>query len=232
MKKFLKKIFITLITTIIATMTIYGSYTIYAGETYEFQKVNTINTMVLYHEAMNKLFNKSLEKAVKMLDDPKILSKDKNNLQSPCKASDFPKEAKKCEKLCESNTDNVSTYCVSVRATDMYLAYIGHLGQLQGSVNFESLGWAELRVIPATDLLYQAILARDKKITKDIEESRRVLEATLGAYNEFIIAYPIHKQYQTVIKNLIKYKNKLKDIRKYLIQFPSTFVDTTSTKCS
>ena len=214
-------------------MAIYSGYTIYAGETYDFQKVTTVDTMVRYHGAMNTLFNESLEKAVKTLDDPKK-GLFNPNLQSPCVASDFQKigGGAKCEDKCKKNADNVSTYCVSVRATNMYLAYIGHLGQLQGTVNFESLGWAELRIIPATDLLYQAILARDEKITKDIEESRRVLEATLGAYNEFMISYPIHKQYQVVIKNLIKYKNKLKDIRDSLIQFPSSFVDTTATKCS
>lgn len=215
-------------------MTIYGGYTIYAeGKTYDFQKITTIDSMVRYHEAMNTLFNESLEKVVKILDDPEkgLLNPD---LQSPCGSDDFQKDggSKKCEELCEGSENNVSTYCVSVKATDMYLSYIGHLGQLQGTVNFESLGWTKMTVIPATDLVYQAILARDEKITKDIEESRRVLEATLGAYNEFMVSYPIHKQYQVIIKNLIKYKNKLKNIRRYIIEFPSTFIDTTATKCS
>ncbi|MDD3862178.1 MAG: hypothetical protein PHP74_04825, partial [Candidatus Gracilibacteria bacterium] len=107
-----------------------------------------------------------------------------------------------------------------------------HLGKIQSSIDIESLGLTSGLLAPTTNLIYTALSARDEKINQDIEESRRVLEATLSAYNEFMIAYPIHKQYQVVIKNLIKYKNKLKDVRDYIIQFPSTFIDVTSTKCS
>ncbi|MFA7685531.1 MAG: hypothetical protein WCX95_01885 [Candidatus Gracilibacteria bacterium] len=229
--KFFKKILVTFITAIITTVVVYGGYTIYAADKYDFEETVDISTMMFYHDGMNDLFNESLASVVSILVDP---NGDLSKLNSPCGAANFqePDGTAKCEKKCIDDPGNVSTYCVSVRSMDMYLKYVVHLGTILGSVNFENLWFSEMRLNPATDLVYRQILARDTLINDDIEKSRRVLEATLGAYNEFMIAYPVHRQYQDVIRNLIKYKNKLKDIREYAIQFPSTFIDTTSTKCS
>lgn len=231
--KFFKKILATLITALLTTMVIYGGYTIYAAGKYDFEKDKTVEAIALYHKEMNNLFNKSLAKVVEILKDAEkgVLNP---LLQSPCVASDFQEigGAEKCEKKCRDDVENASTYCVSVRSLDMYMAYMVHLGKIQSSLDIESLGLKSGILAPTTNLIYKALSARDEKINQDIEESRRVLEATLSAYNEFMIAYPIHKHYQVVIKNLIKYKNKLKDVRDYIIQFPSTFIDATSTKCS
>ena len=234
MLRFLKQILVTLIIAMITTVAIYGGYTIYAADKYAFEDTTTSETMDLYREEMNTLFNDSLTQVVAILVKPEEGLQSPNLLQSPCVANDFAKDGGKetCENMCRDNPDNVSTYCVSVRAMDRYMKYIFHLGEIQGSVNFESIGLAEMRLTPLTDAVYRLTLARDSEIDAEIERSRRVLESTLTAYNEFMTAYPIHRQYQEVIKNLIKYKNKLKNIRDYVIQFPSTFIDTTSTKCS
>ncbi|MDD3861690.1 MAG: hypothetical protein PHP74_02255, partial [Candidatus Gracilibacteria bacterium] len=191
--KFFKKILATLITALLTTMVIYGGYTIYAAGKYDFEKNKTLNTIALYHNEMNNLFNKSLAKVALILKDPEkgILNP---SLQSPCVASDFqkPNGAGNCEKKCRDDAENVSTYCVSVRALDMYMAYMIHLGKIQSSIDIECLGLTSGLLAPTTNLIYTALSARDEKINQDIEDSRRLLEATLSAYNEFMIAYPIH----------------------------------------
>ena len=214
---------------------VYGGYTIYAEGEYEFENKVDSQVMFLYHKGMNELFNSKLEKVVEILDEPEGEGKGIDNelLRSPCTTADFKKDGgvQECEKKCIDNPDNVSTYCVSVQAMDMYMRYMIRLSKIQGSVDFSSIGLAELRIIPLTDMVYQGILSRDAAIYEDVDKSRKVLEATLAAYNEFITAYPIHIQYKAIIKNLIKYKNKLKDVRNQAVLFPSSFVDVTSTKC-
>ncbi|MFA6917883.1 MAG: hypothetical protein WC285_03560 [Candidatus Gracilibacteria bacterium] len=233
--KFLKNILVTLVTALITMMAVYSGYTIYAEGKYNFEDPINADTMRLYHEGMNDLFNTKLEKVVEILDEPEGPGKgiDNDLLRSPCTAEDFKKVGGtlECEQKCLDNPDNVSTYCVSVEATDRHIRYITHLTKLQTSVNFDSIWAAELRVIPLTDVVYNGILARNSAIDEDISRSREVLEATLAAYNEFITAYPIHIQYKTIIRNLITYKNKLKDVRSEVVLFPSSFIDTTSTKC-
>lgn len=222
---------VTLISALATIMLVYGGYTIYAENKYDFEDEVTVDTILEYHEEMNDLFNKNLKAVVDILKDPKGTENPK--LQSPCQMKDFqePDGTIKCEKKCMDDPENVSTYCVSVQAMDRYMRYIAHLNELLGSLNFESMGWSELRLTPVTDLIYQSVLSRDAAIEADIEQSRRVMEGTLAAYNEFMTAYPIHIRYKAVIKNLIKYKNKMKDIRQQVVQFPSTFIDATSTKC-
>lgn len=230
--KFLKKIPITLLTAFITMMLVYGGYTIYAEKKYDFENAIDARVMTAYHDEMNKLFNGKLSSAVKILKNPEGVNSPL--LKSPCTASEFKEKGgiDKCEKKCMDNPENASTYCVSVQAMDRYMRYIALLNSIQGSVNFESLGWTELRITPITETLYKEVLNRNTAIDTDIETSRRVMEATLAAYDEFLTAYPIHMRYKTIIGNLIKYKNKLRDIRTEVIKFPSTFIDTTSTKCS
>jgi len=230
--KFFKKILVTFVSAIITMMVVYSGYTIYAEKTYEFEDYVDEKVISTYHDEMNDLFNKKIATMVKILKNPEGVNNP--NLKSPCVASDFQEEGgvQKCEQSCKNNPDNVSTYCVSVEAMDMYMKYVIHLNKIKQDIGFESILSAEMKLTPVTDLAYQLLLKREEAITKDIEISRRVLEATLTAYNEFMTAFPIHTRYQTVIKNLIKYKNKLKDIREQIKKFPSTFIDTTGTKCS
>jgi len=213
-------------------MIVYGGYTIYAAKTYDFEEYMNENVISEYHDEMNDMFNKKIAAMVKILKNPEGVNDP--NLESPCGAADFQEDGgvKKCEQICRNNSGNVSTYCVSVEAMDMYMKYIFHLNKIRKAIGFESVWSAEMKLTPVTDLAYQLLLKREEAIDKDIEISRRVLEATLTSYNEFMTAFPVHTRYQTVIKNLIKYKNKLKDVREQIQKFPSTFIDTTGTKCS
>jgi hypothetical protein len=233
--KIFKKILVSLITAFVTMTFVYSGYTIYAADQYKFEKVTNSKAIDFYHEEMNSFFNGKFAAAVKILNETGD-DKGVNNplLKSPCQASDFaaPGGAAVCKQACKNQTDNISPYCVSIQSMNIYLKYMMHLKSIQGTIDFGSLGGGAMRMTPVTDIVYQAIASRDAEIDKDIESSRRVLEATVATYNEFLTAYPIHKQYNLIINHLVKYKNKLKDLRYEMIQFPSTFIDTTSTKCS
>ena len=240
--KILKKILVTLVASFITMSVVYGGYTIYAAGEHEFEKTTDESAMELYHTEMNTLFNDKFAAAVTILKEKGVLNPNGTNngkgvynpkLKVPA-ACDFAAEngAQKCKQICKDDTSNISPYCVSIQSLDTYIRYTLHLQQIQGTIDFSNLGGGAMRMTPVTDLVYRQIQKRDDEINKDIEQSRRVLEVTLAAYNEFLTAYPIHTQYSLIIKDLIKYKNKLKDIRFLIDQFPSTFTNTTSTKCS
>ncbi|MBI4231647.1 hypothetical protein HY605_00320 [Candidatus Peregrinibacteria bacterium] len=57
------------------------------------------------------------------------------------------------------------------------------------------------------------------------------MKATVGAYNEYRLAYPMHKKYEEVIDNLIEYKDATEDIKQEVMQFPGKFIDATTSQC-
>ena len=58
------------------------------------------------------------------------------------------------------------------------------------------------------------------------------MEVTISAYNEFMLAYPMHKKYENMLKSLTNYKNALKGLSYESMVFPLKFVGTSSYTCS
>lgn len=75
------------------------------------------------------------------------------------------------------------------------------------------------------------ISARLEAITREIESSKRALDQTLAAYNELRTAWPLHKKYMEIYKSLVTYRDKISEIRHQAEEFPSKFIDATTTKC-
>lgn len=208
----IKQTLLTIFTAIISMVLVYGGYTIYAEDDGELDFRKPEKGLVYieetYHKAMNEYFNVKMQQLVEILDNEKFAENE-----------DFKAPAKDVE----CNETNVSTYCVAMGATDMFIDYAKTLEKIEGTLVSEGA------VSPGDVLI--ATNERDVDITFAIEEAELVLDATLATYNEFRLAYPMHKQYEIVINNLIGYKDALEDVRKDVSKFPSKFIDSSSSYC-
>lgn len=162
-----------------------------------------------YHEKMNNLFNEKIEKLGEILDE-------ENFFMNP----DFkgPKDPNKCDE------NNVSTYCVSVEATKIYIDFINQMEATKNELPLDSGATTSMELLNAK-------AARDEKINIELESAKQVLDATLSAYNEYRLAYPLHKKYVTLINNLTKYRSGLESTTRQVSKFPGKFIDSTSTQC-
>lgn len=213
-----KHIVISIIFAVLAFITVYSGYTIYAADNkddtiYAFEGVSDYLVIVnSYHQEMNELFNNKTGYLVELMEN------DADFMNHPDFVTPDNKEG------CGEN--NVSTYCVSMEALDMFLRYNEVISSVQGKLErtfsaYESIG----------DIL-QMTSNRDELLAKEQAESKEVLEATISAYNEFRLAYPMHKKYQQTINLLLDYKDDLKEVRRNLESFPLKFIDATSAYCN
>jgi hypothetical protein len=172
----------------------------------------------LYHEEMNDFFNGKLEVLLNLLKETDFEKYPAFQVPGDVDVNNY-------KDLCK--TDNVSTYCVSMQALDIYVGYTKVLDRVGGYLPFELPG-GDNGIISK---VFKESGKRSAAIAAEVENARKVMEATIGAYNEFRLAYPMHKKYEQIIKDLVKYKLKLKRIRSEVIEFPIKFVDATSTAC-
>ncbi len=213
---FYRNLIISFSVAIITLMLGVGGYTIYAEtkkEDFNFSNPkNGFNSVKSnYHRYMNEYFNEKLKIMVDLTEDP-------NFYKHPNFTA--PKEKSGC------TPQNVSTYCVSMGALDIYMNYLQTLNQLKG---FLPLG--ELPEGATTEDLLNADTVENGKIDKEMEEAKSVMLKTVAAYDEFRVAYPVHQRYEDIIKNLIKYKIALGKVKKQTQKFPLKFIDATSAQC-
>lgn len=74
--------------------------------------------------------------------------------------------------------------------------------------------------------------ARLEAIAREKTAAKRALDQTLAAYNELRTAWPMHQKYMRIYDSLIKYRDKMVEIRNQVEEFPSKFIDASTTKCS
>ncbi len=217
--KIIKHIIASGFIAIITVFFIYGSYTIYARDTYDFEeKGHFLAVKTSYHSGMNDLFNEKIEKLIEIFEKGRGLN-DPNIYAPKCDV----KDSSDCRNSC--NEDNVSTYCVSVEALNRYLAYIIKLKQLENTVSWHSSDTNNL------GKLFELTYERNAVMAEEEEKARIHMEGALNAYNELRMAYPMHVQYEKLSDSLIKYKNQLRSIYRQVKKYPVNFVDMTSTKC-
>lgn len=224
--KFYKKISVTFLSAALTMLLIYGGYNvIYAEdgtggteedgtESFEDSSMKFDDIKRLYHISMNGFFNEKLGKLVDLLDD-----EEKDPLNDP--------NFKAPEKVEDCGKDNVSTYCVAYEALDRYMRYIETLAEVRNNV-FEI---TEGDQVLTANLLATLTANRNKRIDEEIDNAKMVMEATLDAYNEFRLAYPMHREYKKIINNLVKYRRELELIKRQARQFPLRFVDATTADC-
>lgn len=203
--KIIKNIFISLFTAIITLGIIYGGYTIYAQSSFT-------GLQNSYHISMNSFFNTKFADMADILDDSDTPFYENENFNAPENSEDC-------------GDDNIGTYCVSIKALDLYLEYVRSLNALKGSIDDVKSDATSM------DMMLQIMSNRNMDIDQEILNAKIVLEATISAYNEFKLAYPMHEQYQKVISNLAQYQIALQKIRRQVREFPLRFIDATSSQC-
>ena len=214
MKKLLKKIAITLLSSLITIGVVYGGFTMYAQDLVELPTIqltfnNAINN---YHGGMNGYFNGKMSELNVLLDDETFYTdKEKRKLL-------LPPEDKVC------NSDNLSTYCVSAGALAQYIDYVKLLNTLKDTLATE-YGASSI------DSILEYTARRNIGIEAEIESAKDVLYSAVSVYNEYRLAYPMHKKYKKIIEDLTKYKLLLKDIRHQVVKFPVKFVDASTSQC-
>ncbi|MDP2643147.1 MAG: hypothetical protein Q8P62_04875 [Candidatus Peregrinibacteria bacterium] len=219
-----KSIIISFVSALITIFLVSGSYTIYAKTTkpnyYTFKNPSSILTIVKaqYHKSMNDYFNDKLSMLIDLIDkgDDFYKSVDFNS----------PKDATLSNYAVKCGEKNVSTYCVSMAAMDIYLAYVDTLNKMKGYLPMENLPKN-----PTADNLLGQKSTRDLDIDKEYGEAKITMEATVSAYDEFRMAYPVHKKYVTTLKGILKYRTALEKIRNQVLRFPGKFIDATSAEC-
>jgi len=228
MIKLLKQILITFFTVIATVVLIYGGYTIYAanGNKINFRSAgNFYDAFEGYNREMNEYFNARISKMVTVVQsDDFYQNADKKKLFLPpdnlADGDDVNAIIQKC------GDTNFSSYCVGIGSLNIYSDYLKKLNFLKSSLDLSSVdqGTNALEVLRNQS-------SKAMRIDKESQDAKAVLEATVAAYNEFRLAYPMHRKYQEILKQLTKYKQILKDIRLRVAEFPTRFIDVSTTQC-
>ncbi|KKT02539.1 MAG: hypothetical protein UV80_C0002G0006 [Candidatus Peregrinibacteria bacterium GW2011_GWF2_43_17] len=156
-----------------------------------------------YHENINKIFNDKLEIMVEAEDPITEPPSD----DSPC------------------TDENVSTYCVAESAIVEYMDFLA--GLQEHAAYATDASQASTTISEMTE--YAA--SRSQIISLEKEYALKALDMALAVYNEFQIMYPLHKEYQDIIKVLESYNSALADFRTTLAEWPSDFIDASTTDC-
>jgi len=212
-----KKTFRTLIFSILTLFVLYGGYTIFAADEYSFEAPGWGFYPVKneYHDTMNDYFNDKIELFLE------------TELSSP---DQIPPPDGKCYE------ENVSTYCVAMEAVDIFTAYMNTLDDVTSpilsinrDVSMQYPGMGD----PFATLgdTFSMAASIDNAIDAERVEAEKVMDMTIAAYNEFRLAYPMHKKYEDLISLLYKYRDMLEDVTKKTMDFPDEFIDATSKSC-
>ena len=173
-----------------------------------------------YHVEMSMYFNEKIEKMLAMkLDDPNQL----------------PPEGDECP------PDNISSYCVAMGALDRYMAYMNTLDSVKamfGPFDLETeptfMKYITLGLTGLGDTSISQVFGLSSLLNSAVEREREnayaVMDATIAAYNELRVAYPMHKKYEEIIDLLYKYRNAVRWVRRDAVQLPTKYVDATSKK--
>ena len=211
------------------------------------QDLDTEGVMSLYHETINTKFNEYIKK---MLEGQKSAAE--ANQPDPNNKPPALEEGQ----ICDEN--NYSTYCVAENllsnGTYGYMAYVKALNCRRYSL-FESTkqrtAWEDYSEAMITGTPWTPedeaeaqfvqslqgqraleVSARLDAIKTEIPTSKQALDKTLSAYDELKTAWPMHQRYSQVYASLVKYRDKLVEIRHQIEEFPGKFIDATTTKCT
>ncbi|MBT3704301.1 hypothetical protein HOG17_00810 [Candidatus Peregrinibacteria bacterium] len=215
---------IRLLVTAFATyFMLYSGYVMLAsGDSYKFEspKLGFGLVKYTYHIEMSMYFNEKIEKMLAMkLDDPNQL----------------PPTGEECP------PNNISTYCVAMGALDRYMAYLDTLDRVKalfGPFDLETeptlmkyltLGLTGLGETSISQVLGLSSLLNDA-VAREKDSAYAVMDATIAAYNELRVAYPMHKKYEETIDLLYKYRNAVRWVRRDAMRLPTKYVDATSKK--
>jgi len=271
MNKF-KNITISLITAAFTILLILGSYSTFASnDEYWSDFEDSENFMSAkndYHKSMNNFFNEKFESIYNLMEDKDfftennptraLLSPPADEVIKECFNKDAVNESKMDKDKLEDDeffscilkdnacgTSNLSTYCVSMQASQIYFKYIDKLDEIQAELtNTNDTDCFYRQTIPVIGVqptcvntaslanLAGGIKERNEAIKAEYNSAKQIMEVTISAYNEFMLAYPMHKKYVSMLKSLTNYKNAFKALSRESLKFPLKFIGTSSYTCS
>ncbi|MEZ4086843.1 MAG: hypothetical protein R3B71_00650 [Candidatus Gracilibacteria bacterium] len=190
--------------------------------------------MTTYHERTNEKFNTYIKEMITK-QNPESKSVPENSL--PPELPDDAGSLDAMKQFCDENRKNYSTFCVAANMIsdttngDGYLQYAQALNcrrdkifdTVQNEQQFEQT------------LQYQKALevsARVDAINREIDVAKRALDQTLSAYNELKTAWPMHVRFIEIYQDLVKYRDKMIEVRHQVEEFPAKFIDATTTACT
>lgn len=221
--KILKSLTISFFAAVLTVLGLFGGYTLYAAVddrkiNFREEGLNFYQVTEAYHSEINNYFNDKFNKLHSLVKkDPhfykakefKVPKKDENQNEP---------DASQCDE------ENLSTYCISMGALNIYMDYVDILDALSSTLANET------KQVNLENVLFHT-KERNEKIALEYDQARNAMESTIAAFNEYKLAYPMHVKYQKVIEELLKYKLLLKDLRIEVQEFPVRFIDATTSRC-
>jgi hypothetical protein len=223
-----------------------------AKNIYANSELGTADIMEKYHETMNTQFNKYIKQMMAAESAAAKTGEIDENGQPPeiDPATNAPKD-------CDEK--NYSTYCVGQKLlTDPAFGYMsyrksldcrrslvfdtkadqkGYSDYLESALSGGVASQGNIKKDKVAEPVYQIqkaleVSAKLEAITREKVAAKEALDQTLSAYNELRVAWPMHKEYMTIYASLLKYRDKLVEVRHQVESFPSKFIDATTTKCT
>ncbi len=238
---------VSLITAFITVVLLYGSYSIYASSDEDLDldldsreldfKDRAISLVVhrfdRYNAKMNVYFNEKVERLNAIIDGDEEFDDGRyGEIEDFFTHEDFvvPPDidpvTDDVQTILEKCGDkNVSTYCVSIGALAIHMDYVRFLKGRLGELEIPPDG-----VFTSIELL-GFTTRKNERIHEEIENSRKVMKASVAIYNEYKLAYPMHKKYREIIRLLSQYRTVMKDISHQTAQYPIKFINVTTTRC-
>lgn len=207
--------------------------------------LSTEDVMVLYHQTINEKFNEYIATMIKGQKAAEESGQQDPNGLPPAK-DPTTGQPQACTE------DNYSTYCVA--QTLLSSPYFGHMAYRQSLLCRKKLVFDSSKDISAfktysdamilgskneqnvTDI-YQSqkaleVSGRSVAIDRELSSAKQALDQTLAAYNELKVAWPMHKKYMKIYDDLLKFRDKMVEIRHQVEEFPAKFIDVTTTQCT
>lgn len=158
------------------------------------------------------------------------------------KRGDPPEKAENCP---NDPSSNFSTFCLAVNLLGddgkNDRGYINYKNALQKRRN-DLVDKAEKDPTnpfsqAALNMMDSMTAVRNFAIKKtnldhEIDAAKKALDVSLATYDELRVLYPMHKEYLKIFDALVNYRDKLVEVRKQTDQFPATFIDVTTSKCT
>lgn len=184
----------------------------------------TNDAISLYHETVNNRLNKYIEKMIKSQSIASASGETDPN-------SAYPADGKCTE-------ENYSTYCVSKTLLlgengDGHMDYLKALDCRKSRV-FDTLTEEDSYSDSSHNQSYTTLQVskRIREIENEILISKQTLDVAIATYDELKTAWTMHKRYMNIYKNLIKFRDKMSEIRHQVEKYPSKFIDATTTMCT
>jgi hypothetical protein len=136
-----------------------------------------------------------------------------------------PKNPGECKAI--GATMNVSTYCLFLRIDPIYQRYAATLSLLENT----ALERLQNILDDRQDVSANYYAARSEWVKREFSSTQKALDAGLQAYSELLLQYPMHQEYQKTIALLVKYYDRLVDLRKNIDTFPARFHNVTTAQC-